>query len=66
MFASQLHLPNEKLHQLPSRLKGDRCLFLGPSATFNRAAGESAYAGKADVTATHRDVAIWPILSKKT
>src|SRR5579864_7554316 len=32
----------------------------GPSATFNRAAGESAYAGKAGVTATHRDVAIWP------
>jgi hypothetical protein len=28
MFANQLHLPKEKLHQLPSRLKGDRCLFL--------------------------------------
>lgn len=30
----------------------------GPSATFTRATGESAHGGKADVTATYRDVAV--------
>jgi hypothetical protein len=32
----------------------------GPSTTFNRDIGVSAHGGKADVTATYRDVAVGP------